>query len=494
MMGQKDSNAHKVIKGASSQTIVTVVQGVLEVVSFSIMSRLLSEEDFGYYAAMTAIAVIFSALSETGIGSAVIQRKTLDDKYINNAFTLSTLVGVVLTGLLCLFSGVLAKAVADVSMQVPLMIYSVTIFLGCFSSVDFSLLQRDLKLYQLGLVRIIPQILSTVVAIVMAIKGFGYYSILAKTVLAAFFSTLMARYYVKIKYRLAIDKGTTKQIFSFSGWLMLSSLFRKFADQIDRLLMTSLFSINTLGLYSRPKDFITEISDKCGTIYDTVLFPILSGVQDEKDKIRNAYEYSLYFLNLLALVVMLFLMFNSELIIRIFFGEKWMHVNTLFIILSFSVIGFFNGRTSDIYLRSLGMTKEQFFFRVAQFIVTALFIILSAKLGIEAVAIAFIIAYMTIVLTKMIVISRHIDMSFGKSLWISVSAYKLLLVMIPLYILLQVFLPNELWGNIVKGGAFTIVMSICFLVTPSLVGKHYKQNAYNKIIQNLNEKLLHKAN
>lgn len=493
-MTPQESSTHKVLKGASSQTIVTVVQGLLEVVSFSIISRLLSEEDFGYYAAMTAIAVIFSALSETGIGSAVIQRKTLDDKYINNAFTLSTLVGVVLTGLLCLFSGVLAKAVADGSMQAPLMIYSVTIFLGCFSSVDFSLLQRELKLYQLGLVRIIPQVLSTVVAIVMAIKGFGYYSILAKTVLAALLSSIMARYYVKTRYRLTIDKGTTKQIFNFSGWLMLSSLFRKFADQIDRLLMTSLFSISTLGFYSRPKDFITEISDKCGTIYDTVLFPVLSGVQDEKERIKKAYEYSLYFLNLLALVVMLILMFNSELIIRVFFGEKWMHVNTLFIILSFSVIGFFNGRTSDIYLRSLGMTKEQFFFRIAQFVVTALFILLSAKLGIEAVAIAFIIAYVTIVLAKMVVISRHIGMSFGKSIWMSVSAYQIFLVMIPLYIVLQVFLPNELWGNIVKGGIFTVTMLICFLVTPYLVGKYYKQNAYNQIIQFLREKLLHKAN
>jgi len=489
-MSPKQTTARIVLKGASAQTIITIVQGVLEVVSFSIMSRLLTETDFGYYAAMTAIAVVFSALSETGIGSAVIQRKSLDSNYINNAFTLSTLVGVVLTLLMCLFSGLLAKAVADVSMQVPLMIYSTTIFLGCFSSVDFSLLQRELKLYQLGFVRIIPQVISTVIAIVLAIKGFGYYSILAKVVLAALLSTIMARYLVKIRYRIALDISSFKQIFGFSGWLMLSSLFRKFSDQIDRLLMTSLFSINTLGLYSRPKDFITEISDKCGTIYDTVLFPVLSGVQDEKDKIRNAYEYSLYFLNLLALVVMLILIFNSELIIRIFFGEKWMHVNTLFIILSFSVIGFFNGRTSDIYLRSLGMTKEQFLFRVAQFVTTALFIILSAKLGIEAVAIAFIIAYMIIVLAKMVVISKHIDMSFEKSLWMSVSAYKVLIIMAPLYIVLQIFLPNVLWGNIVKCMAFIIAMLISFFAFPTIVGPYYKQNAYNSIVEFIKNKVI----
>lgn len=488
----QESNAHKVVKGASAQTIVTIAQGVLEIVSFAIMSRLLTEADFGYYAAMTAIAVVFSALSETGIGAAVIQRKELDDNYINNAFTLSFLIGLGLTVLMCLFSGMLAKSVADVSMQMPLIIYSSTILLGCFSSVDFSILQRELRLYQLGLIKIIPQVLSTIIAIVLAIDGFGYYSILVKVVFAALLSTIMARLMVKIHYRLTIDLITTKQIFNFSGWLMMSTLFRKVADQIDRLLMTSLFSISTLGVYSRPKDFITEISEKCGSIYDTVLFPVLSGVQDEKGKIRLAYEYSLYFLNLLALVVMLILIFNSELIIRIFFGEKWLHINTLFVILSFSVIAFFNGRTSDIYLRSLAMTKQQFYFRIAQFVVTTIFILIGAKFGINTVAITFIIAYMMIVLAKMVLISRHIDMSFGRSLKMSLAAYKVLIVMVPLYILLQVALPNLLWGNVIKSIVFIFVTSILFIGTPIIVGNYYKDNAYDQIISFLKKRLYHK--
>ena len=489
-MEQQESNAHKVIKGASSQTVVTIVQALVEIISFSIMSRLLTETDFGYYAAMTAIAVVFSALSETGIGSAVIQRKDLDENYVNNAFTLSFLVGLVLTGLLCLFSGILAKSVADVSMQIPLMIYSTTIFLGCYSSVDFSILQRELRLYQLGLTRIIPQVVSTIIAIIMAIKNYGYYSILAKTVLAALLTSVMARILVKTKYHFALDKSTIGQIFNFSGWLMFSSLFRKVSDQIDRLLMTSLFSLNTLGLYSRPKDFITEISDKCGSIYDTVLFPVLSGVQDDKERMKSAYEYSLYFLNLLAMIVMLILLFNSELVIRVFFGEKWMHVNTLFIILSFSVIGFFNGRTSDIYLRSLGMTKQQFYFRIAQFVITTAFIVLGSRFGINAVAVAFILSYMLIVVAKMIIISRHIGLSFGLSVSYTFSAYKLLLLLIPLYIVLQCFLPNVLWGNIVKCSIFVIVMVLCFFVFPSTVGSYYKSNGYNNLMAFIRTKIL----
>ena len=92
-MSTKKSNSQKIIKGISSQTIVTIVLGVVEIVSFSIMSRLLTKSDFGYYAAVTAIVAIFACFSDAGFGSAIIQRKDITKRFIDNAFTLSLIFG-----------------------------------------------------------------------------------------------------------------------------------------------------------------------------------------------------------------------------------------------------------------------------------------------------------------------------------------------------------------------------------------------------------------
>lgn len=89
----EQSNSKKVLKGISSQTLVTLIMGVLEMVVFSIMSRLLSKEDFGLFAAISAITVIFSSLSEAGIGSALIQKKNADTGYVNTSFTISFISG-----------------------------------------------------------------------------------------------------------------------------------------------------------------------------------------------------------------------------------------------------------------------------------------------------------------------------------------------------------------------------------------------------------------
>ena len=119
-MSESRSNSQKVIRGISSQTLVTIVLGVVEIISFSIMSRLLTKQDFGYYAAITAVVAIFSCFSDAGIGSAIIQRKELNKRYINNAFTLSLIFGGVVSLALFFSAGLLAKYITDESMTIPL--------------------------------------------------------------------------------------------------------------------------------------------------------------------------------------------------------------------------------------------------------------------------------------------------------------------------------------------------------------------------------------
>ena len=127
MSSSKESNTSKALKGMSSQTLVTIMIAVVELVSFSIMSRLLTKEDFGYYAAVTAILAVFKSLSETGIGSAIIQRKNPDARYINNSFTISLFFGLFLMAFLCALARPIAVMVVDETLTIPLLIMSVTL-------------------------------------------------------------------------------------------------------------------------------------------------------------------------------------------------------------------------------------------------------------------------------------------------------------------------------------------------------------------------------
>ena len=480
---EKTSNKQKVIKGISSQTIVTFVLGAVEIVSFSIMSRLLSKEDFGYYAAITGIVTIFASFSETGIGSAIVQRKELTKRFVDNAFTLSFLFGLAISLLLFFLSETLADAVADRSMSVPLMLMSVTLLLHCVTSIFTSIMHRRLEFLRIGLINLFSLVITTLVAIWLAYEGCGYYSILTKAVMQSILLFLLSLYFCKTRFRFAFDRQTASSIFKFSGWLMASVLLRNLAHQIEKLMLPRLLSIEALGAYNRPKDFINQISTKLNGIFDTALFPVLSNLQDEKERLASAFRQSLTLLNTFAMLLSLSFIFNSQLIIRVFFGEEWLSLNSVTIILSLLMVFNIDGRLSDCYLRSMGLTKIQFYFRVFEAAFNIIGVVLSYRLGIIGVALSILVTNIISKLIKIIYIAVRVDISPISTIMVIAKSWRFTLIIVPICILGKLLIPNDFWGNALQLLIFITIVLIVFLLFPKFVGVEYVNTVYSKILK-----------
>lgn len=488
----EQSNTQKALKGISSQTLVTIVLGVVEIVSFSIMSRLLTQEDFGYYAAITAITTVFAAFSETGIGSAIVQQKDLNKKFVNNSFTISFAFGAFLTLLLLLLAGPLANIVADSSMKIPLMLMSVTLLLNCVTSVYRSIMHRKMQFLLMGAINLIASVVTTIVAVVLAYKGLGYYAIIAKSILVAVITFALSWYFCKTSFRFELDKNTFRKIFSFSGWLMASSIFRNLASQIDRLTMSRLLSVASLGAYNRPKDFVHQISSRLNGIFDTALFPVLSGIQDDTQRLKNSYTHSLYVINIFALLVALTFFINSELIIRIFFGEQWMNLKGITQIIALVLIFNIDGRLADCYLRSLGKTREQFYFRVAETILNLVAVLIGYRWDIMGVAISMVIATSAVKIYKVLFITRYFNLPKLESIKMIFQSWKFALPLIPLCLVFYYLLPSTWGGNIILLLIYSCLVAVIFLFFPSLVGEKYKYEIHSKVLSYIKTKIFKK--
>lgn len=479
------SASHKVMKGISSQTVVTFTIGITELFFFSIMSRLLSKEDFGYYAAITAITTIFSSLADTGIGSAIVQHKEIDKKYLDNAFSLSFVIGLLLTTLLCLLSAPISTIVVDSSICKPLIIVSCTLLLSCVTSVPRSILHRNRMFYKMGVTSLISLIISSLFAIFLALKGYGFYAIIGKLVANSLLMYFISLYLAGTKFNFAWNSGVLKKIFGFSGWLMASALFRNFAHSIDSLIMPRLMSISLLGAYNRPNGFISQISSQLNGIFDSALFPVLSEVQDNPDTIRRAYRKSLYYLNIFAMLLSLGFVFNSELLIRIFFGDQWLDLKFVFMILSLALVFNIDIRLTDCYLRSLALTRPQFFFRIVEFILKILCLVIGSFWGLVGFAFGGVLAVFVTTLIKLLYINKKIGFSFVDTMACIMSSWRASIVFIPILVVSFVLMPSTLCGNILNCLIMATLVASVFFFLPGLVGSAYKENVYPKIISKL---------
>ena len=490
MMDRDSSNTQKVLTGISSQTIVTIALGVTEIVSFSFMSRLLSKNDFGYYAAITAIVTVFSSLSNAGIGSAVIQCKELTKRYVDNAFTLSLIFGGGVSLLLCLLSRFLADIIIDVSMTVPLMLMSFTLLLNNLSSINISIMLRNLDFFKVGFINLSALILTSIIAIFLAWKGFGYYAIICRAVLLSTFTCLLSWIYCKRKYKLRYDRKTYIQILNFSGWLMASGVFRNFSQQVDKLLLGRLLSVSSLGMYNRPKEFILQVSSKLNGIFDQALFPVLSSLQDEKEKLKAAFDNALYLMNVFSLLLTLFFFINSKLIIAFFFGKEWIQLTSLLQIMSLVFLFNTNGRLADCYLRSLGKTKQQFYFRIAETITSIISVVLCYKWNIIGVALGFVLSNSIIKLSKILYTSHLLFISPVKTIRQIINSWTYIILYIPFFIVIYFFFYDTWTFNVLLLFSFLIISFIFFIYLPSLIGKRYKYQVHSKVVNYLRNKIL----
>lgn len=483
------SNTRKAIKGLSSQTLVTIGVGIVEILYFSIMSRLLSKEDFGLFAAINAVTIIFSSISDAGIGSALIQRKDLTEEYKNTAYTLSFIIGLVVSLLMVASSGLIANLIVGEKLKYPLMIMASTIFLNGMISIYISWLYRKLFFLRAGLVRLVSFVVSSIIAIILALYGYGFYGILFKAVASSLLTLIISFFIVDTKFFFHYNHRYAKSIVNFGGWLTASVIVNNISTQIDRLLMSRLLSVESLGAYNRPKEFVIQISTRINGIFDSTLFPLLSNIQDQATSLRNAFNRSQYFMNITAMVLTLSLVCNSSLIIRLFFGENWIELKPLFQVISLTLLINTNGRLGDCYLRSLGLVQQQFHLRLFELFLNILFILIGFNFGIMGVAIGFILANTILIIVKLIYLSKKLDLLFSSVINNVIKGWKFGIYFIPIILIQDTVISNTIWSDYFFLIIFIVIMAFLFLVFPSMIGEQYKNYAYYRIKNVIRSKL-----
>lgn len=478
----EQSKTDTFLKGVSITTVFTIATGILGIVYFAVMSRLLSKADFGYFAALTGVMTVISSIADAGLGAAIIQKKDADKSFISTAFTMSFLLG--LSCFLIVFFGapLLARLVADDYLTTPIRVMSVTLLFNSFTSVANAQLYRKLQFKRIGTISFVSNIFNTSLSVALAFRGFGLFAMIAYATFGPFL-TMVLLYTTSAKVpKFGIQKDYVKGIFSFGGWLTLSVICNKIATYIDRLVLPKMTSVETLGAYTRPASFTSNLTGALTDIMDKVLFPMLSDIQDNRQAAINIFYRATELLNSFSAILGCILFFNAGLIIRIFFGTEWLELVPVMRVVSLTSVFFIDTQLVDCFFRSLNFVKTGFFIRLFALFWNLFCIYWGAKYGVMGIAASLAFANISVIILKMLVLNKKLGarkrIMFAK--WISSWKVAILPIAIgSIYLLLipQTSVLTDILFAIIFGG----VILYEFLFRPSLVGDEYSKNIYPKI-------------
>lgn len=479
-MNNVNNKKEEVFSGIKSQTLITIIMGVVEVFFFSLMSRLLSQEDFGYYAIITAVTVVLQTITEAGMGSTLIQRKNPSERFINTAFTISFCIGAFSSLFLLSTAHFFSKIMTQSdSLTVAFRLMAIPLLLSNVNSIARAKLMRSLAFFKFGIFQVIAYIISNSIGAYMAVKGQGFYSIITAAILYQVFLTILLYSFSHFVPRFSFYREDAKAIVVFGGWLTGSAIVRSITEQLDKFILARWLPVSSLGAYNRPAGFISNITGKIYGIFDVVLYPILSGVQDEKDKINRSYTSSILLTTLFSFVLMAFFILGARIIIIVFFGKSWLNLTLIFQILSISIIAVSYSRIADVFFRSIGAVKQYFWNRVITCALTIVCLFIGCQYGILGAAIAFAVSKYIDMLIKIVMLKSLLDIDRFK-MYKEISRTCLVPIL-----LMVICIPLLLikYGSLISVVLYGIGILLVFIVKPSVMGLTFVEIVYNPFIK-----------
>lgn len=388
------------------QSFSVLSLSVLQVIYFSIMTRILFKEDYGLMAIINAIIGIGNIFIQGGMGSALIQRKEINNKHINGALQTSLLLAGILYTIFYFIAPLIASVYDDLRLDNLIKISSINLILLALSNISINLLFKYYHFKNVAIVQIIANIIGYGAGVYLAMNDYGVWSLVIATLIASLLSTIALFYLAPIKISLSVHYKEARELFGFGSGMMLLTFSNFLSSRGLNLIFGKIFPQDILGIYeraSRVKDIPSQFLAK---IINQVMFPVMSEIQDEKERSIRIYQFGLGLSNSIMIPTTVLLVFFSAEIVQILMGDNWSEavipLQIMFLILTFSN----SGKMTDTVIRAQGLIYKNV---TRKYIFTVIILILSGVLGylygINGAAIGIVISHfinyvMMIVLVK----------------------------------------------------------------------------------------------
>lgn len=326
----------------------------------AILARLLSPDDFGLLGMATVFTGFVQMINEEGISGALIQNQKLGEKHYSSVFWLNIFVGALLMLLMTFLSPLIAAFYRKPELSPILMLISLNFITASFVVVQRALFTKELDFKKLAIAETIAVIASGIVAIVLAYKGYGVYSLVYQILILTLINMLALWMLSNWRPKFTFEIEAIKDIFHFSIHMTGFNILNYIARNIDYLLIGKFLGAEPLGYYTLAYKLMLYPLQSISWTIGRVMFPAFSKIQHDLAKVRENYLKMIKAISLITFPMMFGLFAVAPEFIRVVYGPKWEPVILLIQILCFCGLVQSIGTTVGTIYQSQGRADLQF--------------------------------------------------------------------------------------------------------------------------------------
>lgn len=315
---------NKTVKGMGWSALENVTRmGVTFVVSV-ILARLLSPEEYGLIGILTIFIAIFNAIVDSGFTNALIRKQDTTDIDYSTVFYTNLVLSVVLATALFFCANPIAVFFERPELVSLTQVMSSVVVINALAIVQRARTTKAIDFKTQTKITFISSIVSGAIGIAMAYMGYGVWALVGQQISNQLLSTIFFWIYNRWMPKFIFSWTSFKEMWAFGSKLLASGLIDTVWKEIYQVIIGKCYSPATLGLYTRAKQFADLFSSNLTVVVQRVSYPVLSSIQDDRVRLKGAYQRVIKTTMLPTFVLMLGMAVCAKSMIYVLIGEQWL--------------------------------------------------------------------------------------------------------------------------------------------------------------------------
>ncbi len=322
------------LRGGAITIAARAVNGLIQVGSVFILARLLTPEDYGLVAMVTAMIGFAPVLVDFGSRDAIVQRERITEGEVSALFWIAIGVGCTFAALVTAGGPLIASFYGEPRLTGIAFVSSLSFIASALISQHQALLRRAVRFRELAVVDVVANVLSAATAIAMAYSGFRYWALVVRPVAMYSFMAIGAWCYCRwVPVRPTFTPGV-KEMIKFGVNLTGFSMTDFAAKNGDRVAVGRTLGAGALGFYQNAMFVYDNLLDVLVLPLHQVAVATLSKLQGDVAELKKSWAKALATVAFYAMPAFGILAVTSRDVIVILLGPKWIPAGALLSILA----------------------------------------------------------------------------------------------------------------------------------------------------------------
>lgn len=298
-------------------------QGVSFIVSV-VLARILVPEDYGLIALVTVFTSILQVFIDSGLGTSLIQKKDADDTDFSTVFYFNMFFCVLLYAALFFCAPLIAQFYSKSQLTPVIRVLGLTLIISGLKNVQQAYVSRKMIFKKFFFATLGGTVISAAAGIALAVFGMGVWALVAQGLINSVIDTLILWFTVKWRPKKVFSFARLKGLFSFGWKILCSRLLETVYQDIRQLIIGKMYSSSDLAFYNRGKQLPNLVITNINASIDSVLLPVMSNAQDDKDNLKRMVRRSIMTSTYVIMPLMMGLAACAEPLVELLLTEKWL--------------------------------------------------------------------------------------------------------------------------------------------------------------------------